>query len=71
MRAGQILCEIETDKASIGFEIQEDSVLAKILYEAQQPELACGEPMCLTGTYMYNLNIRIYECVYKYKYLYV
>ena len=31
---GDVLCEIETDKASVGFEVQDDGVLAKILIEA-------------------------------------
>lgn len=32
---GDILCDIETDKASVGFEFQDDGVLAKILIEAK------------------------------------
>jgi hypothetical protein len=31
---GDVLCEIETDKASVGFDVQDDGVLAKILIEA-------------------------------------
>ena len=31
---GDVLCEIETDKASVGFDVQDDGILAKILIEA-------------------------------------
>ena len=31
MSAGDILCEIQTDKAVVGFEVDEDGILAKIL----------------------------------------
>ena len=48
LKAGDVLCEIETDKASVGFEMQDDCVLAKILVEAQGPEIKCGMPIALT-----------------------
>jgi len=48
LKAGDLLCEIETDKASVGFEMQEDSILAKILVDAHGPELPCGAPIALT-----------------------
>ena len=32
---GDLLCDIETDKASVGFEFQEEGVLAKILVDAK------------------------------------
>lgn len=44
---GDILCEIETDKASVGYEVQDDGVLAKILVEAKGSELKVGEPIAL------------------------
>ena len=47
LKAGDILCEIETDKASVGFEVQDDGVLAKILVQAQGSEIACGSPIAL------------------------
>jgi len=47
LKAGDVLCEIETDKASMGFELQDDSVVAKILVEAHGPELECGQPIAL------------------------
>lgn len=35
LKAGDILCEIETDKASVGYEVQDDGILAKIIAPAQ------------------------------------
>ena len=29
--AGDVLCEVETDKATVGFEVQEEGYIAKIL----------------------------------------
>lgn len=48
LNAGDVLCEIETDKASVGFEMQESCVLAKILVPAQSAETAVGHPIALT-----------------------
>lgn len=47
LKAGDILCEIETDKASVGFELQDEGILAKILVAAQGPEITCGSPIAL------------------------
>ena len=48
VKAGDTLCEIDTDKASVGFEVQDDAVLALILQNAHGPELKCGSPIALT-----------------------
>lgn len=48
LNAGDVLCEIETDKASVGFEMQESCVLAKILVPAQSSETLVGHPIALT-----------------------
>lgn len=48
LNAGDVLCEIETDKAAVGFEMQDSSVLAKILVEAMGPEVAVGKPIAFT-----------------------
>lgn len=45
---GDVLCEIETDKASVGFEVQDDGILAKILSVANGGEVECGRPIALT-----------------------
>lgn len=39
---GDVLVEIETDKAQMDFEFQEDGVLAKILKEAGEKDVAVG-----------------------------
>lgn len=45
--AGDVLCAIETDKASVDFEAQDDGVLAKILKESGGDEIAVGIPICV------------------------
>jgi len=45
--AGDVLCEVETDKASVDYEAQDDGVVAKILAEAGSGAMACGEPICI------------------------
>lgn len=44
---GQVLCSIETDKASVDFEAQDEGVLAKILHPAGSNEITCGTPICV------------------------
>ena len=39
---GEVLVEIETDKAQMDFEFQEDGVLAKILKESGEKDVAVG-----------------------------
>jgi pyruvate dehydrogenase E2 component (dihydrolipoamide acetyltransferase) len=48
LNPGDVLCEIETDKAAVAFEMQESSILAKILVDAQSQEVAVGQPIALT-----------------------
>lgn len=46
--AGDVLCSIETDKASVDFEAQDDGILAKILKEGKNAEdVPIGEPICV------------------------
>eukprot|EP00559_Dactyliosolen_fragilissimus_P000460 CAMPEP_0184860000 /NCGR_PEP_ID=MMETSP0580-20130426/4958_1 /TAXON_ID=1118495 /ORGANISM="Dactyliosolen fragilissimus" /LENGTH=568 /DNA_ID=CAMNT_0027356929 /DNA_START=109 /DNA_END=1815 /DNA_ORIENTATION=+ len=46
--AGDILCEIETDKATVDFEAQDDGVLAKILRDGDDAkDLEVGVPICV------------------------
>ncbi|EGB06065.1 hypothetical protein AURANDRAFT_17852, partial [Aureococcus anophagefferens] len=42
--AGDVIAEIETDKATVDFEAQDDGVLAKILVQAGT-EVAVGAPV--------------------------
>lgn len=46
--AGDVLCEIETDKATVSFEAQDDGVIAKILADAGPNEIDCGVPILVT-----------------------
>lgn len=39
---GDILVEIETDKAQMGFEFQDEGILAKILVENGEKDIAVG-----------------------------
>jgi len=47
MKPGDILCEIETDKATVGFEVQDEGVLAQVLAQAHTPDIPCGKPIAL------------------------
>ena len=44
---GDLLCEIETDKATMGFETPEEGYLAKILIEAGTKDIPIGKPLCI------------------------
>jgi pyruvate dehydrogenase E2 component (dihydrolipoamide acetyltransferase) len=46
--AGDIFCSVETDKATVDFEAQDDGVLAKILAQAGPDEIKCGDPIMIT-----------------------
>ena len=46
--AGDSLAEIETDKATIDFEAQDDGFVAKILVEAGSDEINVGVPIVVT-----------------------
>ena len=45
--AGAILCEVETDKATVSYEMQDEGVLAKILVEAGAGEVGVGLPIAV------------------------
>ncbi|KAL2127353.1 hypothetical protein VTI74DRAFT_10874 [Chaetomium olivicolor] len=44
---GEVLVEIETDKAQMDFEFQEEGVLAKILKETGEKDVAVGNPIAV------------------------
>jgi len=46
--AGDVLCSVETDKATMDFEAQDEGVLAKILVPAGPNEIPCGAPILIT-----------------------
>lgn len=45
--AGDVLCEIETDKATLEMESMEDGFVAKILYDDGAKDLPVGTPICV------------------------
>lgn len=46
--AGDVVCSIETDKATVDFEAQDNGILAKILANVGSGEIACGVPIMVT-----------------------
>lgn len=46
-KTGDLLAEIETDKATMGFETPEEGYLAKILIEAGQKDVPIGKLVCI------------------------
>ncbi|EEB07078.1 dihydrolipoamide S-acetyltransferase E2 [Schizosaccharomyces japonicus yFS275] len=48
IEVGDVLCEIETDKAQMDFEQQEEGYLAKIFIESGAQNVPVGVPLCLT-----------------------
>ncbi|CAM9493639.1 unnamed protein product [Chrysoparadoxa australica] len=45
---GDVICLVETDKATVDFEAQDEGYLAKILIPAGEPNVAVGTPMMIT-----------------------
>lgn len=45
---GDVLCSVETDKATMDFEAQDEGVIAKILAAAGPTEIKCGDPIMIT-----------------------
>jgi len=46
--AGDVLCEVETDKATVDFEAQDEGVIAKILMPEGETDVPCGTPILIT-----------------------
>ena len=44
---GDLLCEIETDKATMGFETPEEGFLAKIVINAGSKDIPIGKLLCI------------------------
>lgn len=45
---GEVICSVETDKATVDFEAQDDGVVAKILVPAGPDEIQVGVPIMIT-----------------------
>jgi pyruvate dehydrogenase E2 component (dihydrolipoamide acetyltransferase) len=45
---GEVICSVETDKATVDFEAQDEGILAKILVPAGPNEITVGSPIMIT-----------------------
>lgn len=61
---GDVLVEIETDKAQMDFEFQEEGVLAKILKESGEKDVAVGN-VSLTASGFACADMKIANCCHN------
>eukprot|EP00903_Cladosiphon_okamuranus_P008870 g8492.t1 len=47
LSAGDVICDVETDKATVAFDVQDDGVLAKIISAAGSGEVMVGSPVAV------------------------
>lgn len=47
LAAGDVICDVETDKATVAFDVQDDGVLAKIISAAGSDEVVVGSPVAI------------------------
>ena len=47
IQPGDVLCGIETDKAVVDFEMQEEGYVAKLLYDAGSKDIPLGTPLAI------------------------
>lgn len=47
LSAGDVICDVETDKATVAFDVQDDGVLAKIISAAGSGEVVVGGPVAI------------------------
>lgn len=47
LSAGDVICDVETDKATVAFDVQDDGVLAKIITTAESGEVTVGSPVAV------------------------
>jgi pyruvate dehydrogenase E2 component (dihydrolipoamide acetyltransferase) len=47
VKAGEVMLEVETDKSTLGYEVQDDTFLARILAEADARPLELGTPIAI------------------------
>ena len=52
---GDVLCEVETDKATVSFEAQDEGVIAKILVQA-----GSGEVKVSVSKYIHKVDLGAY-----------
>ena len=59
---GDVLVEIETDKAQMDFEFQEEGTLAKILKEAGEKDVAVGNVGYLSNLVTFRAKLHSAYC---------
>ena len=47
IQPGDVLCGIETDKAVVDFELQEEGFVAKLLFDAGSKDIPLGTPLAI------------------------
>lgn len=47
VKPGDVLCGIETDKATVDYEMQEDGFVAKLLYPEGAKDVPLGQPVAI------------------------
>lgn len=66
LQPGDVLVEIETDKAQMDFEFQDEGVLAKLLKESGEKDVSVGSvrnfPVFSVGNRFTNLTFLIAHC---------
>ena len=62
---GEVLVEIETDKAQMDFEFQEEGVLAKILKETGEKDIAVGNVGHLVSSYYHSFELLLVRLANK------
>jgi pyruvate dehydrogenase E2 component (dihydrolipoamide acetyltransferase) len=58
---GDVLVEIETDKAQMDFEFQEEGVLAKILQQSGEKDIAVGNVSGQLNSATVSCRINLFE----------
>lgn len=47
IKPGDVLCTIETDKATVDFEMQDEGYIAKLLYPEGSKDIPLGKTLCI------------------------
>jgi len=47
IKPGSVVAEIETDKATVDLEVQEDGIIGKLLMESGAKDIVCGTPIAV------------------------
>ena len=58
---GDVIAQIETDKATVDFDVSEEGFLAKILIPAGSKDIPLGQVCPLISFHPYNADILLYK----------